>query len=558
MAIIDRRGANYNDLTNGGIYSTVNTEILNISAVTFSMNGYKYRCKNIQNSNTTFSAGATLTVQAVPTPGTIGSDQTICNAGDPAVFSSIGNGTGSGTITYRWETSVSPFTTWTTVTGQTTSTYDIPSGLTVTRQYRRITISTLNTVACESVPTGTVQVTVQTVPTAGTITASQTICNGGDPAAFNGTANGTGSGTITYRWESSVSPFSTWTTVVGETASAYDVPLGLTTTTQYRRITISTQNTVVCESVPTGTVQVTVQTVPTAGTITVSQTICNGGDPAAFNSTADGTGSGAITYRWESSLSPFITWTIVPGQTASTYNVPSGLTVTTQYRRITISTQNTIPCESVPTGTVQVTVQSIPTAGTISASQTICNGGDPGVFASDVDGSGDGTITYRWETSVSPFTTWTTVAGQTASTYDIPSGLTVTRQYRRITISTQNSVPCESAPTGTVQITVQSVVTAGTIAASQTICSGADPAAFTSTGNGTGSGTIAYRWESSVSPFTTWTTVGGQTASTYDVPSGLTITTQYRRITISTQNSVLCESLATGVVQITVKPSYSG
>jgi hypothetical protein len=49
------------------------------------------------------------------------------------------------------------------------------------------------------------------------------------------------------------------------------VPLGLTTTTQYRRITISTQNTVVCESVPTGTVQVTVQTVPTAGTITVSQ-----------------------------------------------------------------------------------------------------------------------------------------------------------------------------------------------------------------------------------------------------------------------------------------------
>ncbi|MBU3699213.1 MAG: hypothetical protein FGM33_04275, partial [Candidatus Kapabacteria bacterium] len=499
------------------------------------------------------TASITVTVQSVPTAGVIAAAQTICNGGNPAAFTSTTDGTGSGTITYRWESSTDG-TNWAAISGESASTYDVPADLTTTTHYRRTTISTLNSVACESVPTASITVTVQSVPTAGVIAGAQTICNGGNPAAFTSTTDGTGSGTtIAYRWESSTDG-TNWAAISGATGATYDAPSGLTTTTHYRRTTISTQNGVACESVPTASITVTVQSVPTAGAIAGAQTICNGGNPAAFSSTTDGTGSGTITYRWESSING-TTWTPISGESASTYDVPEGLTTTTHYRRTTISTQNSVACESVPTASITVTVQSVPTAGVIAAAQTICNGGDPAAFTSTTAGTGDGDITYRWESSTNG-TTWSTIGGATSATYDVSSGLTTTTQYRRVTISTLNSVACESVPTASITVTVQSVPTAGVIAAAQTICNGGDPAAFTSTTDGAGSGTITYRWESSTNG-TDWTPIASQTASTYDVPAGLLTTTHYRRTTISTQNSVACESVPTASVIVTVRPQFT-
>ncbi|MES2575012.1 MAG: hypothetical protein V4572_08715, partial [Bacteroidota bacterium] len=209
---------------------------------------------------------------------------------------------------------------------------------------------------------------------------------------------------------------------------------------------------------------VTVQTVPTAGAIATAQTICNSGNPAAFTSTTAGTGDGTITYRWESAVSPFTTWNNIGGATAVTYDAPTGLTATTQYRRITISTVSGVSCESPATTPVTVTVQAVPAAGAIAADQTICNSGNPAAFTSTTPGTGDGTITYRWESAVSPFSTWGAIGGATAATYDAPTGLTATTQYRRITISTLNTIACESAPTTPVTVTVQAVPAAGAIA----------------------------------------------------------------------------------------------
>jgi hypothetical protein len=131
---------------------------------------------------------------------------------------------------------------------------------------------------------------------------------------------------------------------------------------------------------------------------------------------------------------------------------------------------NGVPCESVPTAPIQVTIQSVPTAGAIAISQTICSGEDPAAFTSTTAGTGDGTITYRWELNKnlgSP--SWSTVLGQSGATYDIPAGLTATTQYRRITISTLNSVSCESSPTPTVQVTILPINTV-TAAPPQELC----------------------------------------------------------------------------------------
>ncbi len=197
---------------------------------------------------------------------------------------------------------------------------------------------------------------------------------------------------------------------------------------------------------------------PNAGSITGGQSICEGGDPVILTSTSAGTGS---SYRWERAVSPFTTWIPIGGATSANYDPPSGLTQTTQYRRISIS----IPgCES-ETTPIQVTVESPPNAGSIAGTQTICSGGDPGVISSTSAGSG---ISYRWESAVSPFSTWTTIGGATSASFDPPSGLTQTTQYRRVSIS---AAGCENT-TVPIEVTVDQLPTANAGPALAGICQG--------------------------------------------------------------------------------------
>ena len=305
----------------------------------------------------------------------------------------------------------------------------------------------------EAAVTGTI--TVRQTPTAGEIAVDQTVCEGQDPAILTSTTDGTGEAgsTIEYRWESNTNLTNpNWTVLTGQDAATYNPPV-LSQTTQYRRITLATLNSLTCESEPTDPVQITVQNPPTPGSIAGDQTICNGADPAEITSTAAGSGDGAISYRWESSVSPFSSWSDISGESGATYNAPVGLTETTRFRRVTISNLNGIECESAPTAPVEVTVSTIPTAGIIDSDQQICEGDNPDPFTSTADGNGSGSIFYIWESSVEPFTDWTEISGANLETYSAPA-LSVTTRFRRTTVSILNGITCESAPTDPVEITV--------------------------------------------------------------------------------------------------------
>ncbi|HET9505283.1 MAG TPA: gliding motility-associated C-terminal domain-containing protein [Hymenobacter sp.] len=98
-------------------------------------------------------------------------------------------------------------------------------------------------------------------------------------------------------------------------------------------------------------------------------------------------------------------------------------------------------------------------------------------------------------------------------------------------------------------LTIQPLVTAGTIGADQTICAGTTPAPLTSpTGAGGGTGTYDYQWESSTNN-STWTAVAGATAATY-APGALTATTYFRRKV----QSGTCPAVYSNVVTITMQP----
>ncbi|MDP3354127.1 MAG: LamG-like jellyroll fold domain-containing protein [Flavobacteriaceae bacterium] len=276
-----------------------------------------------------------------------------------------------------------------------------------------------------------------------------------------------------------------------------------------------------------------------SGVISGNQTICYNTLPATLTETTASTGTGTLTSQWQSSTDN-ITFTNISGATSTTYS-PTALTQSTWYKRV--DTYDSIPiCE---TNVVLVTVQSVPTAGTISGVQTICNGGDPVAFTSTA-GTGSGTISYRWESSISPFSTWTTIASATAATYDVPSGLTATTQYRRITISTQNSVACESVPTATVQVTVNPTSIGGTASSNHTICYGGTPNDITLTGN-----TGVIQWQSSTDNVT-FSNIAGATATplTSAQMGSLTATRYYRAVV----TSGVCTSVNSTVVTVTIDP----
>ena len=209
-----------------------------------------------------------VTVNALPTITVTPSAPTICN-GSSVVL------TASGASTYTW----SPSTGLSETTGPTVTAN--PSSTT--------TYTVTGTDANGCMNTTTVTVTVNNV-TAGVIAADQTICSGGDPVAFTQTTAATGSGTLTYEWQSNTTGCGgTWSSIPGATGTTYDIPAGLATTTYYRRVVTSTLNGVSC-SISSNCLTVNINNV-TAGSIAADQTICSGGDPAAFTEATAATGS---------------------------------------------------------------------------------------------------------------------------------------------------------------------------------------------------------------------------------------------------------------------------
>ena len=116
------------------------------------------------------------------------------------------------------------------------------------------------------------------------------------------------------------------------------------------------------------------------------------------------------------------------------------------------------------------------------------------------------------------------------------------------TVTATDSKGCTA--TATFSVTVNTI-NPGSIGSNQTVCSGSDPSAFTSTA-ATGQGTITYQWQSNtIGCNGTFNNISGATSAIYDPPSGITQTTYYRRIAYSTYNGLICSAVS-NCITITV------
>jgi hypothetical protein len=511
----------------------------------------------------------TVTVNRV-TGGTIAASQTICYNGDPAAFTESVASTGNGTLTYRWESSTTNCSTaFSTISGATGTTYDPPSGLTQTTYYHRVTISTLNSVACEAT-SNCLTVTVDAAVNFGTLTSgNETICNGGDPANITfGTAPSGGAGTFTYQWyyQNGIvgCPAGTsttgWNLISGATNNSYDPPSGLTETRTYA-VLVDATGTPDCgvATWANSCRQVTVNAAVNFGTLTSNnEAICSNGDPSNITfSTAPSGGSGTFTYQWyyQNGIvgcpagTSTTGWNVISGATNNSYDPPSGLTTTRTYA-VQVDPTGSPDCgvATWANSCRQVTVDAVVDYGTLtSANETICNGGDPAnITFSTAPSGGAGTFTYQWyyqngivgcPTGTST-TGWNLISGATNNSYDPPSGLTETRTYA-VLVDATGTPDCGVATWANScrQVTVDAVVNFGTLTSNnEAICSNGDPSNITfSTAPSGGAGTFTYQWYyqdgiigcPSGTSTVGWTLITGATSNSYDPPSGLTTTRTY-------------------------------
>jgi len=454
------------------------------------------------------SNAVTMTVSPATVGGTVTGGTTICTGSTSGLLTLAGY---TGSIV-RWESSVSPFSTWTPITN-TAATYT-SGALSATTQFRAVVQSG----SCATANSATTTVTVSPASVGGTVTGGTTICTGSTSGLLTLAGH---TGTI-VRWESSVSPFSTWTPITN-TAATYTSG-ALSATTQFRAIVQSGS----CATANSATTTVTVNPASVGGSVTGGTTICTGSTSGLLTLAGH---TGAIV-RWESSVSPFSTWTPITN-TAATYT-SGALSATTQFRAVVQSGS----CATANSATTTVTVSPASVGGTVTGGTTICTGSTSGLLTL---AGHTGTI-VRWESSVSPFSTWVPITN-TAATYT-SGALSATTQFRAVV----QSGSCATATSATTTVTISPATVGGTVTGGTAICSGSTSGLLTLAGH---TGTIV-RWESSVSPFSTWTPITN-TAATY-TSGALSATTQFRAVV----QSGSCAAANSATTSVTVDPTSVG
>ncbi|HEX2919615.1 MAG TPA: PKD domain-containing protein, partial [Bacteroidales bacterium] len=466
-------------------------------------------------------------------PGSIAATQTVCPGEVPAEFVSVAPA-GDGSFTFEWESSPDNGT-YTTIPLAAGETYT-PTALTSDTWFRRVVHAELDGQTCTKY-TAPVMVFVNNfIP--GSIASEQTICEGSMPVPLT-SVTPTGDGSFSYKWLSSTDG-TTFDYVTGALYETFS-PGSLASDTWYRREVTSTFNGKSCSAI-TNDIRITVNNfVP--GSISGEVTICAGSTPAAFGSIPPSGDATSYSFQWKSSTDG-INFTDISGATSEVYPTVA-LNNDTWYKRIVTGMLNGTPCMK-ETNVVKVTVNNV-NAGTIISDQTICIGADPVTFWSIVPGSGDGTITFEWQSSTDNIT-FTPIPLANAMVYDSPA-ITTDTWFRRVTKSLLNGVEC-TAVSNAVKITVNNVE-GGTIGSDQAVCYGSSPAGLTSADDGSATGTISYQWMRS-SDNVIFSTIPLATSTTY-TPGALYADTWYKRTIMSIRNGVICAD-ESNTIKISVNP----
>ena len=453
------------------------------------------------------------------------------------------------TLTYQWYYNSSNSTSGgTAISGATSSTYKIGSGLAGKYIYVQVTASktNYNTTTFKDI-TDTTNNGLLTVQKAA-ITPVVSMSNytyGGTKATPSVTGN-TGGGTVTYYYNTSNSNTggTAWTSVTSSTslnAGTYYMYAVVGETTNYKGGTSAAVAFTISKASITGSVKIT-------GTNTFGQTL------TANTSGISPTGC-TFTYKWWYSTSSTATsGTEISGATGSTYKIGSGLagkyigvTVTASKSNYTTNTFADIT-DATNNGTATVQKASINpkvtmddyTYGGTKATPTITGN------------SGNGTVTYYYNTSNSNTggTAWTNVTSSTslkAGTYYMYAVVGESTDYKGATTPTDAFTIGKASIFPTVNMS--NYTYAGTKST---------PSVTGNSGNGTA--TYYYNTSNSTTGGILWSRVTNSTSldvGTYYMYAVIGETDNYKGATTPIVSFKILEANITGSITVTGKNTYN-
>jgi hypothetical protein len=291
-------------------------------------------------------------------------------------------------------------------------------------------------------------------------------------------------------------------------------------------ITVTNLTSAACSSniAANNVASLTVFAATVGGTLAGTATVCSG----ATSGTLTLSGQTGSIIRWESSVSPFTVWTIIPN-TTNTYT-SGALTETTQFRAV-IQNGN---CAVVNSSIATITVNPLP-QGSLSANGPFCVTGSGQLTFTATAGTGPYTIVYK-ENGGADRTAANISSGAAFPTFTTP--VTATTVYTLVSVTGSNTCSRSSGFTNnTATITVNSrIATPGFGTVTQPDC-------VTSTGSVVLTGLPAGSWT---------ITQSGTASQTYN-SSGTTYTISNLAVgnyTFTVQDAANCPSLATSTLTL--------
>jgi hypothetical protein len=287
------------------------------AATTTALSGNQYRAVFTNSAGSATTSAAVLTVTAAGTAPKITTQPSALTVaeGQPITFSAAASGTPTPTV--QWQISTNGGSTWSELTGATSTTANLGAA---TASQNGALFRAVFTNSAGTATTNSALLTVTAVTAAPKVTTQPVSASVASGATATFTAAASGSPAPTVQWQLSQNAGSSWTNISGATSTSYTT--GVTSSVdngyEYRAVftnsagSATSSAAVLTVTNPTAAPKITLQ--PTSQTVGIFGT-------ATFTAAASGTPT--PTVQWQQSTNSGKTWTNISGATSTSYKVTS-------------------------------------------------------------------------------------------------------------------------------------------------------------------------------------------------------------------------------------------
>jgi hypothetical protein len=379
-------------------------------------------------------------------------------------------------------------------------------------------LATNASTSCTAAMSSTASITINTLPTAFSVTGGGAYCVGGAGLAVGIANSQTGVNYQLYNGASAVG------SVVAGNGSSRSFG---TFTASGTYSVLATNATTSCTAGMTGTATITINALPTAYAMTGSGTYCAGSSGAALGLANSQSGVNYQLYRGA---------TLVGSAAAGTGSSFSFGSFTTTGTYSVLATNATTSCTAAMSSTTTVSVNALPSTFSMSGGGAYCAGGAGVVIG--LGGSQSG-VNYQLYNGASPI--GSAVAGSGSSF----SFGTFTTSGTYSVLATSASTSCAATMIGTAVVSINSLPTTNSMTGGGAYCAGGSGVAIGLGGSQTG---VNYQLYNGA------TTVGSVVAGSGLSFSFGTFTASGTYSVLATSASTSCAAAMTGTASVSINP----